>query len=68
MQQVKYRLVNPGLAPRRTKLEMSDWAGQPEPRTAGVARRLSLSLQNFASRLWSAGGMLAMTSHFPGGA
>ena len=35
MQQVKIRLVNPGLAPRRTKLEMPGWAGQPEPRTDG---------------------------------
>ena len=35
MQQVKYRLVNPGLAPPRTKLEMPGWAGQPEPRTDG---------------------------------
>jgi len=35
MQQVKFRLVNPGLAPRRTKLEMPGWAGQPEPRTDG---------------------------------
>jgi len=35
MQQVKYRLVNPRLAPRRTKLEMPGWAGQPEPRADG---------------------------------
>ena len=35
MQQVKIRLVNPGLAPRRTKLEIPGWAGQPEPRTDG---------------------------------
>ncbi|HEX4410143.1 MAG TPA: hypothetical protein VH206_15325 [Xanthobacteraceae bacterium] len=33
--EVKFRLVNPGLAPRRTKLEMPGWAGKPEPRTDG---------------------------------
>jgi hypothetical protein len=35
MHEVKYRLVNPGLQPRRTRLEMPGWAGQPEPRTDG---------------------------------
>jgi hypothetical protein len=35
MQEVKFRLVNPGLQPRRTKLEMPGWAGQPAPRTDG---------------------------------
>jgi hypothetical protein len=35
MQDVKFRLANPKLAPRRTKLEMPGWAGQPEPRTDG---------------------------------
>src|SRR5689334_2519345 len=35
MPQVKYRLIDPRLAPRRTKLEMPGWAGQPEPRTDG---------------------------------
>ena len=35
MQDVKYRLVNPGLRPRKTKLEMPGWAGQPAPRTDG---------------------------------
>jgi hypothetical protein len=35
MPQVKYRVVNPGLAPRRTRLEMPGWAGQPEPRADG---------------------------------
>jgi hypothetical protein len=35
MHDVKYRLVNPGLGPRRTKLEMPGWAGKPEPRTDG---------------------------------
>jgi hypothetical protein len=33
MHEVKVRLVNPALAPRRTKLEMPGWAGQPKPRT-----------------------------------
>jgi hypothetical protein len=33
--QVKYRLFEPRLAPRRTKLEMPGWAGQPEPRRDG---------------------------------
>ena len=36
MDEVKYRLVNPGLRPRRTKLEMPGWAGQPEPRADGA--------------------------------
>jgi len=35
MQDVKYRLVNPALAPRRTKIEMPGWAGQPKPRADG---------------------------------
>lgn len=35
MQDIKYRLVNPGLRPRRTKLEMPGWAGAPEPRQDG---------------------------------
>ena len=36
MQEVKFRLVNPGLRPRRTKLEMPGWAGKPEARTDGA--------------------------------
>ena len=35
MQEIKFRLVNPGLTPRRTKLEMPGWAGEPEPRKDG---------------------------------
>jgi hypothetical protein len=35
VQEIKFRLVNPGLKPRRTKLEMPGWAGKPEPRTDG---------------------------------
>ena len=35
MQEIKFRLVNPGLNPRRTKLEMPGWAGKPEPRKDG---------------------------------
>ncbi|MGA7789450.1 MAG: hypothetical protein WCA56_14945 [Xanthobacteraceae bacterium] len=35
MQDVKFRLVNPGLKPRRTKVEMPGWAGKPEPRADG---------------------------------
>ena len=35
MTEVKFRLANPGLRPRRTKLEMPGWAGKPEPRTDG---------------------------------
>jgi len=35
MQDIKFRLVNPGLRPRRTKLEMPGWAGQPAPRADG---------------------------------
>ena len=36
MQEIKYRLVNPGLHPRRTKLEMPGWAGKAEPRADGA--------------------------------
>jgi hypothetical protein len=32
---VKYRLFDPRLRPRRTKLEMPGWAGKPEPRKDG---------------------------------
>ncbi len=32
---VKYRLFEPRLNPRRTKLEMPGWAGKPEPRKDG---------------------------------
>ncbi|MGY2049937.1 hypothetical protein [Methylobacterium sp. JK268] len=32
---VKYRLVHPGLRPRRTRLEIPGWAGRPEPRVDG---------------------------------
>jgi hypothetical protein len=35
MEKIKYRLNNPGLAPRRTKLEIPGWAGQREPRADG---------------------------------
>jgi hypothetical protein len=35
MQPVKYRLFEPRLAPRRTKLEVPGWAGEPEPRRDG---------------------------------
>ena len=35
MQTVKYRLFNPKLDPRRTKLEMPGWAGTAEPRKDG---------------------------------
>jgi hypothetical protein len=35
MHDVKYRIVNPGLKPRRTKLEMPGWAGKPDPRRDG---------------------------------
>lgn len=35
MQTIKYRLVEPGLRPRRTKLEMPGWGGKPEPRKDG---------------------------------
>ena len=34
--EVKFRVVNPRLAPRRTKVEMPGWAGKPEPRTDGA--------------------------------
>jgi len=32
---IKYRLVEPRLRPRRTKLEMPGWGGKPEPRKDG---------------------------------
>lgn len=35
MRQVKFRLVEPGLRPRRTRLEIPGWAGNPEPRVDG---------------------------------
>ena len=35
MQEIKFRLVNRGLNPRRTKLEIPGWAGKPEPRKDG---------------------------------
>ena len=35
MHTIKYRLLEPRLAPRRTKLEMPGWAGKPEPRKDG---------------------------------
>lgn len=35
MQTIKYRLVEPGLRPRRTKLEMPGWGGKAEPRKDG---------------------------------
>jgi len=35
MKKVKYRLINPGLAPRRTKLELPGWAGERQPRADG---------------------------------
>lgn len=35
MHTVKYRLLEPRLRPRRTKLEMPGWGGKPEPRKDG---------------------------------
>lgn len=35
MEKVKYRLNDPRLAPRRTKLEIPGWAGTRQPRAAG---------------------------------
>ncbi len=35
MDKVKYRLNDPRLAPRRTRLEIPGWAGKREPRTDG---------------------------------
>ena len=35
MHDVKYRVVNPGLQPRRTKVEVPGWAGKPDPRRDG---------------------------------
>src|ERR1700710_184536 len=35
MDKVKYRLNDPRLAPRRTKLQIPGWAGKREPRADG---------------------------------
>ncbi|MBV9828166.1 MAG: hypothetical protein JO001_21235 [Alphaproteobacteria bacterium] len=35
MQTIKYRLFEPRLAPRRTKMEVPGWSGKPEPRRDG---------------------------------
>ncbi len=35
MLEVKFRLFNPRLNPRRTKIEMPGWGGKPEPRADG---------------------------------
>ncbi len=35
MHKIKYRMVEEGLAPRRTRLEVPGWAGEPEPRADG---------------------------------
>lgn len=35
MHTIKYRLFEPRLAPRRTRLEMPGWGGKPEPRKDG---------------------------------
>ncbi len=35
MQQVKVRTYEPGLAPRRTRMEVPGWSGKPEPRRDG---------------------------------
>src|SRR5579864_3348805 len=32
---IKYRMTNPGLAPRRTKMEIPGWAGERQPRAEG---------------------------------
>ena len=36
MEQIKFRLVNARLKPRRTKLEIPGWAGENAPRTDGA--------------------------------
>jgi hypothetical protein len=36
MKRVPYRVVNPKLAPRRTKYEIPGWAGKPESRRDGA--------------------------------
>ena len=38
MTTVKYRLFEPRLNPRRTKMEVPGWAGEPEPRRVDAAR------------------------------
>jgi len=40
MQKIKYRLNDPRLAPRRTKLEIPGWAGKREPRANGSREQL----------------------------
>lgn len=36
MQSIKYRLINPRLAPRHTKIQVPGWAGEKEPRRDGA--------------------------------
>ena len=40
MRQVKMRYVSPGLAPRRTKLEIPGWAGERTPRADGAQEQI----------------------------
>ena len=40
MQTVKYRLVDPRLNPRRTKMEIPGWSGKPVPRKDGSSEQV----------------------------
>src|ERR1700730_6798560 len=40
MEKVKYRLNDPRLAPRRTRLEIPGWAGKREPRADGSREKV----------------------------
>jgi hypothetical protein len=35
METIKYRMTNPGLAPRRTRMEIPGWSGERQPRADG---------------------------------
>jgi len=48
MEKAKYRLSDPGLAPRRTKLEIPAWAGKREPRKRFT--RTDLALRSLLGR------------------
>ena len=45
MEKIKYRLNNPGLAPRRTKLEIPGWAGKRELKSLRLRRGVKLRVR-----------------------
>ena len=47
MDKIKYRLNEPRLAPRRTRLEIPGWAGKREPRADGSRRTTRYDIDLF---------------------